>query len=68
MIFYRHFRAKVDDFVMKMELQALKLVEIVHGEREKIAVILIMLNMSAKRACCLFGYKNGELLILCVWL
>ena len=34
MIFYRHFRAKVDDFIIEMELQALKLVEIVHGERE----------------------------------
>ena len=34
MIFYRHFRAKVDDFVIEMELQALKLIEIVHGERE----------------------------------
>ena len=34
MIFYRHFRAKVDDFVIEMELHALKLVEIVHGERE----------------------------------
>lgn len=34
MIFYRHFRAKVDDIVIEMELQALKLVEMVHGERE----------------------------------
>lgn len=34
MIFYRHFRAKVDGFVIEMELQALKLVEIVHGERQ----------------------------------
>lgn len=34
MIFYRHFRAKVDGFVIEMELQALKLIEIVHGERE----------------------------------
>ena len=34
MIFYRHFRAKVDSLVMDMELQALKLVEIVHGERQ----------------------------------
>ena len=34
MIFYRYFRSKVDDFVIEMELQALKLVEIVHGERE----------------------------------
>jgi len=33
MIFYRHFRAKVDSLVVEMELQALKLVEIVHGER-----------------------------------
>lgn len=34
MIFYRHFRAKVDGFVLEMELQALKFIEIVHGERE----------------------------------
>ncbi len=34
MIFYRHFRAKVDDLVIEMELQALKLVEMVHGVRE----------------------------------
>ena len=34
MIFYRHFRAKVDALVVEMELQALKLVEIVHGERK----------------------------------
>jgi biopolymer transport protein ExbB len=32
-IFYRHFRAKVDSLVVEMEMQALKLVEIVHGER-----------------------------------
>ena len=34
MIFYRYFRSRVDDFVIEIELQALKLVEIVHGERE----------------------------------
>ena len=34
MIFYRHFRAKVDGFVLEMELHALKLIEMVHGERE----------------------------------
>jgi biopolymer transport protein ExbB len=34
MIFYRHFRAKVDELVVEMELQALKLVEIIHGERQ----------------------------------
>jgi biopolymer transport protein ExbB len=33
MIFYRHFRAQVDSFVIEMEQQAIKLVEIVHGER-----------------------------------
>lgn len=33
MIFYRHFRAKVDSLIVEMELQALKLVEILHGER-----------------------------------
>lgn len=33
MIFYRHFRAKVDSLVIEMEQQAVKLVEIVHGER-----------------------------------
>jgi biopolymer transport protein ExbB len=33
MIFYRHFRAKVDSLTVEMELQAVKLVEIVHGER-----------------------------------
>ena len=34
MIFYRHFRALVDGFVVEMELQAVKLVELVHGERK----------------------------------
>jgi biopolymer transport protein ExbB len=33
-MFYRYFRAKVDALVIEMELQALKLVEIVHGERQ----------------------------------
>ena len=33
MIFYRHFRAAVDGLVTEMELQAVKLVEVVHGER-----------------------------------
>jgi biopolymer transport protein ExbB len=34
MIFYRHFRAKVESLVVDMEQQAIKLVEIVHGERQ----------------------------------
>jgi len=33
LIFYRHFKNKVDTFVVEMELQASKLVDIVHGER-----------------------------------
>jgi biopolymer transport protein ExbB len=34
MIFYRYYRAKVDAMLVDMELQALKLVEIIHGERQ----------------------------------
>lgn len=34
MVFYRYFRAKVDALLVDMELQAIKLVEIIHGERQ----------------------------------
>ncbi|MEW6688898.1 MAG: MotA/TolQ/ExbB proton channel family protein [Pseudomonadota bacterium] len=34
LIFYRHFKNKVDGFVVSMEQAASKLVDIVHGERE----------------------------------
>jgi biopolymer transport protein ExbB len=34
MIFYRYYRAKVETLVLDMEMQAIKLVEIVHGERQ----------------------------------
>ena len=34
MIFYRHFRAKVDSLTIEMEQQAIKLVEIMHGTRK----------------------------------
>jgi biopolymer transport protein ExbB len=34
MIFYRHFRAKVDSLVVEMEQEAIKLVEIIQGERK----------------------------------
>ena len=34
MIFYRHFRSKVDSLTVEMEQQAIKLVEIVHGQRK----------------------------------
>jgi biopolymer transport protein ExbB len=33
MIFYRHFRAQVDGFLVEMEQEAVKLVEIMQGER-----------------------------------
>ena len=33
MIMYRYYRAKVDAMLVDMELQAIKLVEVVHGER-----------------------------------
>ncbi len=34
MIFYRHFRAHVDSLTFEMEQQAIKLVEVIHGERK----------------------------------
>ncbi|MEO8331781.1 MAG: MotA/TolQ/ExbB proton channel family protein [Gallionella sp.] len=34
MIFYRHFRAQVDSLTIEMEQQAIKLVEVVHGQRK----------------------------------
>ena len=34
MIFYRHFRALVDSFIIDMEQQAVKFVDIVHGSRK----------------------------------
>jgi biopolymer transport protein ExbB len=33
LIFYRHFRTKVDNFVVDMEQAAARLVDIIHGER-----------------------------------
>jgi biopolymer transport protein ExbB len=34
LIFWRHFRALVDGYVVDMEQQAVKLVEVIHGERD----------------------------------
>ena len=34
LIFYRFFRGKVDELVLKMEEEALKVVDVMHGERE----------------------------------
>lgn len=35
LIFYRYFRGKIDEFVVEMEQEAIKMVEIMHGERER---------------------------------
>ena len=35
LIFYRHFRGLVDSYVVEMELQASKLVDILHGDRKE---------------------------------
>jgi biopolymer transport protein ExbB len=35
MIFYRHFRAKIDSLSVEMEQQSIKLVEIAHGQRKE---------------------------------
>jgi len=34
LIFYRHFRSRIDDLVVEMEQQAIKLVDFAHGERK----------------------------------
>lgn len=34
LMFYRYFRGMVDEYVVRMEEEALKLVEVIHGERE----------------------------------
>ncbi len=35
MIFYRHFRSKVDSLTVEMEQQSIKLVEVLHGQRTR---------------------------------
>lgn len=34
LVFYRHFRAQIDSLIVEMEQQAVKLVEVLHGERK----------------------------------
>ncbi len=34
LLFYRHFRAKIDSLVVEMEQQAIKLVDFAHGDRK----------------------------------
>jgi len=38
LMFFRYFRGKVDELVMTMEQEALRMVEVMHGQREKTAV------------------------------
>lgn len=35
LMFYRYFRRLIDEYVIRMEEEALKLVEVIHGEREE---------------------------------
>lgn len=35
LMFYRYFRGLVDEYVVRMEEEALKLVEVIHGDREE---------------------------------
>lgn len=35
LIFYRYFKGKIDELVVAMEQEALKLIEVLHGEREE---------------------------------
>ncbi len=35
LMFYRYFRGRVDELVLKMEDEALKLIDVMHGERER---------------------------------
>lgn len=35
LIFYRYFRGRIDELVVTMEQEALKMVEVMHGERER---------------------------------
>ena len=37
-MFYRYFRGKVDELLLKMEAQAVYLVEIIHGDRQEIKI------------------------------
>jgi biopolymer transport protein ExbB len=37
LIFYRHLKRKIDELVVAMEQEAMKLVEVLHGDRKKLA-------------------------------
>lgn len=49
LIFYRYFRGKVDDLVVDMEQEALKLVDGIHSQRER-APATVNTNSKKKRA------------------
>ncbi len=35
LLFYRYFRGRIDELVIRMEQEAIKLIEVLHGQREK---------------------------------
>ena len=35
LMFYRYFRGRIDELVIRMEQEAIKLIEVLHGQREK---------------------------------
>ena len=35
LMFYRYFQGKIDELVVTMEQEALKMVEVMHGQRER---------------------------------
>lgn len=41
LIFHRYFRGRVDELVLEMEMEAVKLVEVIHGERSPAGVGII---------------------------
>jgi biopolymer transport protein ExbB len=49
LIFYRHFKNKVDGFVVQMEQDAAKLVDIVHGERTDYGQHAPVMDPAARR-------------------
>jgi len=40
LIFHRYFRGRVDELVLEMEMEAVKLVEVIHGERSASPTVL----------------------------
>jgi hypothetical protein len=50
MIFWRHFRALVDGFVIEMQRQAVRMVEVLHGERKVLTMRGWLMNFRRGRS------------------